>query len=392
MRYKLGELVELVTETNSELKYGLEDIVGVTLEKQMIPTIANLTQTDLDSFIVVHPKDFVYNPRTHGKKIGLGFNTTDRCFISTWNNNTFRVKPSMSNVIIPEYLYMYFLRERWDKEACFNAWGSSTVVLLWNSFCNMAINVPSFDEQKKIVHAYQVITNRVSLLNKISDNLISSCMVEYNRCFASMPEYRDENSIWYKNPLGYAFERVAMGPFGSNIKTDCFVDSGVPVLNGNNIASFILNDNSFRYVTHEKAEELKNSIAKRGNLVITHRGTLGQISLIPSTSQYSEYVISQSQFLLQCNEKIAIPEYILFYFHTESGQRQLIANNNTTGVPSIAKPTTYIKNIHIPIPPLALQQQWGHMAKRCFKTISDNNKEIEVLSKLSMIQLSRINT
>lgn len=171
MRYKLGDLVELVTETNSELKYGLDDIVGVTLEKQMIPTIANLTQTDLDSFIVVRPKDFVYNPRTHGKKIGLGFNTTDRCFISTWNNNTFRVKPSMSNVIIPDYLYMHFLRERWDKEACFNAWGSSTVVLLWSSFCNMAINVPSIDEQRKTVHAYQVINNRISLLQAINENL-----------------------------------------------------------------------------------------------------------------------------------------------------------------------------------------------------------------------------
>lgn len=171
MKYKLGDLVELVTETNSDLKYGLDDIVGVTLEKQMIPTIANLTQTDLDDFIIVHPKDFVYNPRTHGKKIGLGFNTTNRCYISTWNNNTFRVKSSMINVILPEYLYMHFLRDRWDKEACFNAWGSSTVVLLWSSFCEMKINVPSIDEQRKIVHNYQVIIDRIELLRTINANL-----------------------------------------------------------------------------------------------------------------------------------------------------------------------------------------------------------------------------
>jgi type I restriction enzyme S subunit len=171
MRYRMGDLVEQVTEVNSDLKYGLNDIVGVTLEKQMIPTIANLTQTNLDNFIIVHPKDFVYNPRTHGKKIGLGFNTTDRCFISTWNNNTFRVKPEMSDVIMPEYLYMYFLREKWDKEACFNAWGSSTVVLLWSSFCDMKINVPSLPEQRKIVHDYQVITDRIELLRKMNEKL-----------------------------------------------------------------------------------------------------------------------------------------------------------------------------------------------------------------------------
>ena len=210
MRYKLGDLVELVTETNSEQKYGLADIVGVTLEKQMIPTIANLTQTDLGSFIIVHPKDFVYNPRTHGKKIGLGFNTTNRCFISTWNNNTFRVKPTMNNVIIPEFLYMYFLRERWDKEACFNAWGSSTVVLLWSSFCNMTINVPSVDEQKKIVRAYQIITERIALLRKINNNLEDIARALYNQTIRSKTE-DDLESV-------YSVLKVINGsPFSSDL-------------------------------------------------------------------------------------------------------------------------------------------------------------------------------
>ena len=192
MRYRMGDLVELVTETNSDLKYGLDDIVGVTLEKQMIPTIANLTQTDLDDFIIVHPRDFVYNPRTHGKKIGLGFNTTDRCFISTWNNNTFHVKPEMAEVIIPEYLYMHFLRERWDKEACFNAWGSSTVVLLWSSFCDMKIKVPPIEEQRKIVHDYQVITDRIELLKKMNSILLSLI--------------QEERKYWLED----------YGPFGGN--------------------------------------------------------------------------------------------------------------------------------------------------------------------------------
>ena len=188
MRYRMGDLVEQVTEVNSDLKYGLNDIVGVTLEKQMIPTIANLTQTNLDNFIIVHPKDFVYNPRTHGKKIGLGFNTTDRCFISTWNNNTFRVKPEMSDVIMPEYLYMYFLREKWDKEACFNAWGSSTVVLLWSSFCDMKINVPSLPEQRKIVHDYQVITDRIELLRKMNENLEQQAQIVFHSLFIDVDE------------------------------------------------------------------------------------------------------------------------------------------------------------------------------------------------------------
>lgn len=66
---------------------------------------------------------------------------------------------------------------------------------------------------------------------------------------------------------------ISMGPFGSNIKVECFVDSGIPVLNGSNLTGFALNDNSFRYVTTEKADSLGKANAYRGDVVITHRGT-----------------------------------------------------------------------------------------------------------------------
>ena len=221
----------------------------------------------------------------------------------------------------------------------------------------------------------------------INDNLVNLCEAEFMRSFAQKKEYYNEEGSWYKKALGDVLSRVAMGPFGSNIKTDCFVDSGVPVLNGNNIDGFVLNESSYRYVTQEKANELKNSNASSGDLVITHRGTLGQISLIPPGTNYPKYVISQSQFVLSCNEEEVIPEYLLFFFHTDAGKRSLVANDNTTGVPSIAKPTTYIKNLHIPLPPIELQRSWGITVRRSIKCICDNNKEISVLMKLACSQL-----
>lgn len=76
---------------------------------------------------------------------------------------------------------------------------------------------------------------------------------------------------------------IAMGPFGSNIKVSCFVDSGVPVLNGSNLEGFSLSEKTFRYVTREKADSLNKANAHRGDIVITHRGTLGQIVFIQSS-------------------------------------------------------------------------------------------------------------
>jgi len=218
----------------------------------------------------------------------------------------------------------------------------------------------------------------------LNDNLVELCKTEFLKIFATRPEYQDEQSDWFAQPLGKSLSRVAMGPFGSNIKTDCFVDEGVPVLNGDNISGHLLSEKAFRYVDEEKAYELRNSIARSGDIVITHRGTLGQVALIPEKTKFNEYVISQSQFMLTCDQSKILPEYVLFYFHTDAGSRRLLANDNTTGVPSIAKPTSYIKALHIPIPPIDLQQQWAMLVRKSLATLASNNLEIEKLTELNV--------
>lgn len=224
----------------------------------------------------------------------------------------------------------------------------------------------------------------------LNDNLVEFCKTEFMKIFATRPEYQDEQSDWSSQPLGKSLSRVAMGPFGSNIKTDCFIEEGIPVLNGDNISGYLLSEKAFRYVDEEKAYELRNSIAHSGDIVITHRGTLGQVALIPDKTKFSEYVISQSQFMFTCDQSKILPEYVLFYFHTDAGSRRLLANDNTTGVPSIAKPTSYIKALHIPIPPIDMQHQWAVLVRKSLATVASNNLEIEKLAELAQIVLSTL--
>ena len=151
-------------------------------------------------------------------------------------------------------------------------------------------------------------------------------------------------------------EEIAMGPFGSNIKVECFVDEGVPVLNGSNVDGFALSEKEFRYVTPEKAASLKKANASRGDVVITHRGTLGQIVYIPQNSKYEQYVISQSQFRVRCNEKI-LPEYMVYYFHTNIGQHKLLSNASQVGVPALARPSSTFQQIEIDVPDIDTQKR-----------------------------------
>ena len=165
-----------------------------------------------------------------------------------------------------------------------------------------------------------------------------------------------------------------MGPFGSNIKKECFVDSGIPVLNGSNLTDVAMNDDAFRYVTKEKADSLGRANAQRGDVVVTHRGTLGQISFIPKDSMYDRYVISQSQFRFRCNEKV-IPEYLVYYFHTRKGQHDLLSNASQVGVPALARATTTFQQLEIDLPEIEEQRKIVEILEDIRRKI-ELNKEI----------------
>lgn len=158
-------------------------------------------------------------------------------------------------------------------------------------------------------------------------------------------------------PMTQLIERISMGPFGSDIKTECFVNAGVPVLNGGNLTTIRMNDDSFNFVTKEKANSLSNSIARRGDIVVTHRETLGQLSYIPEDSQYEEYLISQSQFCVTLNTDLVDPIYFAYYFHSPEGQKRLLSFANYVGVPALASATTNFKNLEFPLIPLGEQKE-----------------------------------
>lgn len=162
---------------------------------------------------------------------------------------------------------------------------------------------------------------------------------------------------WKEYKMSDLIDEIAMGPFGSNIKVDCFVGSGIPVLNGSNLVGFRLNEDAFNYVTKEKADSLGHSNAYRGDVVVTHRGTLGQIVYIPEDSKYDRYVISQSQFRFVCKKDLVYVPYLVYYFHSREGQYKLLANASQVGVPALARPTSSFKEVIVSLPSLPTQRR-----------------------------------
>ena len=173
-KYRMADLIECTTEINDKKIYNANDVKGMTITKELISTKADVTNTDLSNFLVVHPNEFVFNPRTHGKKIGFGYNDTSKAFLISWNNIAFRVKKSMKHIVLPKYLFLHFNREEWDREACYRSWGSSTEVFSWNSLCEMELKLPSIEVQHKYIAIYNaMIANQKSYERGLEDLKLS---------------------------------------------------------------------------------------------------------------------------------------------------------------------------------------------------------------------------
>lgn len=175
IKARLGNYIEQVTQTNADCALSKDAVVGMTITKELIPTKAKLEDADISKYIIIPPNTFVYNPRTHGKHIGFGFNDTMRSALISWNNAAFRISPAKRGELDARYLFLHFSRDEWDREACFCSWGSSTEVFSWNALCDMQIYLPPIEVQRKYVAIYEAMLGNQRAYEQGLDDLKLTC-------------------------------------------------------------------------------------------------------------------------------------------------------------------------------------------------------------------------
>ena len=164
----LGNYIQLVDKRNKDL--SIANLLGVSIEKRFIPSIANIVGTDLSNYKVVRTRQFAYGPVTsrNGEKISIAYLDGEDCIISS-SYTVFEVVKKEE--LDPEYLMLWFSRPEFDRYARYKSHGSVREIFDWNELCMVELPVPNIEEQRNIVKAYKVITDRIELKKKINNNL-----------------------------------------------------------------------------------------------------------------------------------------------------------------------------------------------------------------------------
>ena len=334
-KYKLGELISLCDERNSDNEYTLSDVKGVSIKKEFIETKADMAGVSLSPYILVRPDSFAYVTVTsrNGEKITLAHNTSEDTYIVSSSYIVFKVdKPE---IILSDYLFIFFNRPEFDRYSRFNSWGSARETFSWDDFCDIDITLPSIEQQRKYVDVYLALQNnlaayqsKVEELKLVCDGYLDKLKVENEKLkigeFIEVCDERNSEGIYtLKNLRGVSIEKkfidtkadmagVSLAPY-IVVKPDFFVFVPVTSRNGEKI-TLAINDSKDTYIV---------------------------------SSAYTVFKVQDTNKLL--------PEYLFMFFNRPEFDRY--ARFNSWGSAREVFTMDDMNDVEIPIPDISVQRE-----------------------------------
>ncbi len=328
----LGDFIRQVDVRNTDGKE--ENLLGVSVQKMFIPSIANTVGTDFTKYKVVKRGQFTYIPDTsrRGDKIGIALLTDyDEGLVSNIYT-VFEVKDE--NELLPEYLMLWFSRPEFDRYARFKSHGSVREIIDWDEMCKVELPVPSIDKQRSIVKAYQTITERIELKRRINDNLFTTVNAFFTQkfsCFLHEDMRNRLNYVQLKNFIkikhGFAFD----GEQFSETET-----SKILVSPGNFKIGGGFQNNKPKFY-NEEAEYKTDYILKAGSLVVTmtdlskNGDTLGFPAIIPNDKQLT-FLHNQRVGLVELVNDTYPKAFIYFLMCSNDYRNYILATASGTTV------------------------------------------------------------
>lgn len=327
---KLGDLLELCEETNADLALSINDVRGMSVQKTFISTKANMDGVSLSPYKLVRKDDFAYVTVTsrNSNKITLAYNDADTTYLVSSSYVVFRVKAT--DILLPQYLFMYFNRPEFDRYARFGSWGSARETFSWEEMCDIDIDLPPLEIQRRYVALYEAMRANQQTYEHGLENL----KLTYE---AIINEYK------HKSPI------MCMGDILQEIDHRN-VDGKITNVQGINISKqfmpSVANTNGVNLSKYKLVE--KGQFAFSG--MQTGRDKCIRIALYGRDEQI---IISPAYSVLELYTDKVLAEYVMMWFSREEVDRLGWFMSDASIRTNLDMESFF--EIAIPVPPLDIQ-------------------------------------
>ena len=380
----LGDFIRQVDVRNTDGKE--ENLLGVSVQKMFIPSIANTVGTDFTKYKVVKRGQFTYIPDTsrRGDKIGIALLTDyDEGLVSNIYT-VFEVKDE--NELLPEYLMLWFSRPEFDRYARFKSHGSVREIMDWDEMCKVELPVPSIDKQRSIVKAYQTITERIELKRRINDNLEATAQAVFQDQFASY--YGCDNL-----PEGYSIvslDSLCTVKGGKRLPADCeLLDDPTehPYIRVRDVGGsrYVCLTDQFQYIDEETHQAISRYIVNTGDIVISIVGTIGLLGKIHSS-------LDNANLTENCVKLAGIHTVTSDYLYCTLCYKKQIKEIDllTVGAVQAKLPMYNIQSMKILVPPTKVISDFQKKMNALDEQIEANTVEIQKLNELRSVLLAKL--
>jgi len=374
MDYKwLGNYIREVNVRNLELK--VTNLLGVSISKEFMPSIANTIGTDMSSYKIVERGQFAYGPVTsrNGDKVSIALLDGYENAIISQAYTVFEVIDHEQ--LLPEYLMMWFRRPEFDRYARFHSHGSAREIFDWDELCDVMLPIPSIARQREIVSEYETLTNRIHLNNQMIQHLEATAQALYRKTFVDNIDKENLPEGWRMGMLGDYVE------LSQGIQVE--VEDQSPIKhNGYNrfirIIDYTPNTSEPpRYVNISN----ERYFSTRGDVIMIRYGDAGTVC------RRLEGIIANNLFKIT-PIKTLTRNYVYHFLKSDTIQKLIKGSAASSTMPAITHKA--VKDLECIIPPISVVQEFDTIINIIEKDICLKSDEISKLTELQSLLLAKM--
>ena len=377
----LGEYIRQVDIRNKEGKK--ENLLGVSVQKQFIQSIANTVGTDFTKYKIVKKGQFTYIPDTsrRGDKIAIALlEDYEEGLVS----NVYTVFEVIdTEKLLPEYLMLWFSRPEFDRYARFKSHGSVREVMDWEEMCKVELPVPDIEKQRKIVKAYKTITDRIALKQKINDNLVATLQIIYKKMFL------ESQNTYITKPLADLCSKIGSGATPKGGKAAYF-DKGISLIRSMNVFDYFFSYPELAHISQIQANALANVEIQQADVLFNITGvSVTRCCVVPDDVLPAR--VNQHVMIIRPYKGKNMSYYIMCTLCTSENKAKLLGIGQS-GSTREAINKQELERFEIPVPSDEELERFWEIATKIYALIFSNTNEIRMLCDMKDTLLTKLSS